>query len=495
MAIKQQTLAIRDWQYGMVSSVNNFLLPDNYPKLLINCYTDESNNNRLGDVKGVLGYTRIGNQITKGKDTLGLYSFLKADQSFDRLIKVENELGDLVARTYYNNSGTWTEIGSSSTPVSFTPNKKVRFTSFLDMVFAVNGVEAPRTWDGETTTGWITENVAGAPKGDLIINYQDRIHIMSNSEGTGPGSVIWSSSVVDISVTPNVITWNGEKLPVNPDDNDIATGWIIDAGRLVIFKKRSAYIWDGQTLQTDALIDIGAISQESIVKLKGQIFHFAEVYGSAGIFVFNSGSSQEISRPIRKWIDAIDPTNYENIVGFVTEDHVHYSIGDVTVDGEDYTNVILKYCVSKGSWSIRITADEIKYGAVRIEADGSRSIVVGDDNGQVHTWNSGNTDNGTAIHSKFRTKELEFGSRYLRTSLQDFAAYSDEPQGASLRVRVDKNKWEDIGSLMNPVETYKSLNLKGYFFEFEVSFVNEGIDPFIFSGFEFYDNKVEPYAR
>ena len=63
-----------------------------------------------------------------------------------------------------------------------------------------------------------------------------------------------------------------------------------------------------------------------------------------------------------------------------------------------------------------------------------------------------------------------------------------------IRVRVDGDRWESLGTLTKPMEIIK-CNLRGYWFEFEVAHANTGVEPFEFDGFEFIDLKVEEYVK
>jgi hypothetical protein len=137
--------------------------------------------------------------------------------------------------------------------------------------------------------------------------------------------------------------------------------------------------------------------------------------------------------------------------------------------------------------------DGVTTSLLYIQSDGNQDIVLGTDNGDVQTWNSGNSDNGSTIEYRLRTKELEMGSRNREKTIKRFAVYSQKPQMVGVRVRVNGRQWNDLGQLNKPVQEFET-NLKGYFFEFEFSVVNEGIEPFTFDGIEFYDVELDNYA-
>ena len=403
MAQQIAPLVYRDWSAGLNDSVCNYLLPDNYSRRLINCYTDESNGNELGNIKGRKGQTILGNQIEAGKDVLGLHNFIDKTGTPTRLVATVNNLGDLTASTRYLNGSSWDEIGT--VPTGWAASTKMRFETFLDMVFAANGTDAIMSWNGTPTTNWLFTNATNAPRGSMIKNFQDRLNIAGVA--ANPSRVFYSS-VPDVAGTG--ITWEDEYVDVNPDDNDFITALEVNAGIMLVFKKRSVYVWDGLSTQVDKIIDIGCVSQEAVQTVKGITIFFGETKGSAGIFMYTGQYPQEISRDIRKWIDAISSSNYDTISSFQEEDAVIFSVGTLTYESESFINVQLRYCISKQSWSVNTTPDRIMRGITYIDSSSNRTIVVGDNDGQVLTWNSGFTDNSSIIESIFRTKEQEFGS-------------------------------------------------------------------------------------
>jgi len=488
MPQRLKPIVLRDWSPSVNDSVADALLSDNVLRKCVNAYTDESDGNNLGDVKSRKGYTRIGSQIQSGKTILGLTNFIDKTGTPTRLIATVNNAGDTNSLTYYYDTTLgWTQIGTI--PLNWTASLKMRFETFLDYVFAVNGTDAVKTWDGTPATDWGTNNATAASVGSLIRNFYDRINIAGVAGY--PSRVYYSS----FPTAGGAITWSGAYLELNPDDNDSITALEQNSGLLLAFKKRSLYTWNGTNTQGDKIIDVGTFSQESVQTIKGMTFFAGETKGSMAIFLYTGQYPIDISRPIRKWIERIAQANYNNIGSWQDEDAVYFSVGDITYeDGISYSNVCLRFCVSKQTWSVYSLANNVKLGTARVDDSGNRSIVIGDTNGQVHQWLLGNTDNGTTIFSQLQTKKLEFGSKVLFKTLRKFAVYSENPQGATVRIRVDSGKWHDVASLKYPVQIIET-NLRGHYFEIMISFTNDGITPFTFDGLEFFDIEIEDYVR
>jgi len=485
MADKIGALIYRDWQNGINDSICNYVLPDNYLRLALNCYTDESYDNALGDIKGVPGYVVLGAQIVNDKSILGLYDF---NYSTPRLIATINNAGDTASLTYYWTGSAWAEVGA--VPVSWTPSIKMRFASFLEYVFAANGVDAISTWDGDTATSWGTTQATSAPIGNLITNFSDRV-VISGDQSTALNSTrIYYSSFP--AAATGAITWSAttQYVGIDTDKQETNTALEVSGGILLIFKRRKLFTWNGFQTESDPVIDIGTPSQECVQTIKGTTIFFGETYNSGAVFAYAGSYPQEVSRPVRKWINAITTSEYENFGSWKDEDNFYLSVGDVTYESVAYSNVVLKFCVSKGTWAVLTLASKPLVSAERIASD-VKTVVFGDDDGTVHTWNSGTTFNGSVINSVLRTKELEFGSRLKKKTIQKIGVHSSTPQGASVRCRIDGSKWIPLGSLKRTYEII-DCNLEGNYFEFEVSCANSG-EPFIFDGFEFMDQYIKSY--
>jgi hypothetical protein len=485
-----QSYVFRDMTPGMVTSVSDFLTPDNTPRLLENLYTDEADGNHYGNVRGRLGYTIIDAQIVSGKNALGVCGFLDRTGTPDRLVVWMNNSGNTAARAYYvNSSGNFTEIDATTT---WTASTKVRTTTFVDYVFAANGSNALRTWNGDVATTWGTTNATSAPIGSLIVSCYDRV-IVGNTAG-GDESTITRSDLV----SSNTISWTGggTKLPINPDDNDYLTALEFN-NVLLCFKSSALYTWSSAgATQADLLIPIGTPTQECVATTSGVTYFIGSNKTHLAAFEYRGEYPREISRPIRNFFDALSLANSSTWTTWTDDDHVFFSVGDVTVNSVAFANMVLRYCISKGSWSVYTLADEMtnritasQHGTVRPQAGGTRSIVVSDNNGKIYTWNSGTTDNSTPILCRLRTKPLEFGSRIQRKRIQRMVLHIKTDRQVKLMVRVNgETKWTELQRRERVTDSMIvfDVDLEGFTFEFEL-LVENSDEAFEFEGFEFTD--------
>ena len=106
-----------------------------------------------------------------------------------------------------------------------------------------------------------------------------------------------------------------------------------------------------------------------------------------GFFITNGSAPQPIShdnaRPIRKWVDAIQVTNETNIAGRAINNGFAWSVGNLTVDSQNYPNVELRYNRILNQWSVRTYPTKFTVYASYLDGQGRNVTVAGDNDGQV----------------------------------------------------------------------------------------------------------------
>ena len=318
--------SLRDLSGGTVTEVVDARLPDNTFRLIQNMDSDF-----IGALRVRKGTTAIGNQITDNKACLGLYNFRDSGSGANsRQLAVFNNSGDTNAILYYNNSSTWTAVTGGS---SFAANNKLRFATFLDYVFMVSpSFIEPKSWNGDSATAIGTTHLSPAPAGQFINVFKSRLYIAGTS--ANPDRVFFSS----IPTIAGVITWSTttDYLDVNPADGMNITALANTGTLLLIFKERALYRWNGRATDADLVVDIGTTSQESVASRNGATYFF----NPYGIWITDGGYPIRISKPIQRWIDAISSSYHDDVAGVCDDDHYYCSIGDVTVDGVLYSNVV-----------------------------------------------------------------------------------------------------------------------------------------------------------
>lgn len=436
----------------MLSEVSDLLTPSNAMRLIQNLDDDV-----LGILRVRPGVTAIGDVLQANKPVLGLYYFKdSAGGANSQLIASSNNGADGATVTkYLNGSNVWATIAGT-----FTANAVQRFETFSGYVFTVDSkFDAPKSWNG-VAGSWDTTHLLSAPAGQFIKAYKSRLHIACTA--ANPTRILFSS-IIDISGN---ITWTVATDYLDIPGEDI-TGLENNGTLLLIFKYHSMYRWNGSSTDADRVIDVGCSSNESIATRNGLTFFF----NPNGIYQTDGGRPVRISKPVQRWIDAIDPAYYTKVSGTVDANNYYCSIGDVTVDGVAYTNVMLVRSLSNSSWRVRTYAKEIRRMAPYVTSTGLEALMVGTDVGDVQRFNSGLTDAGTAIPYRILTKRLDFvGSFIHEKAFSEIHAFGKGINAQTIVHTEEDTRPQSIGTILKSwwmkANGYKFF---GRWFVFELS--------------------------
>lgn len=476
----QKPIQIRQFVYGRIGEVADFLLPDGAITTAKNVHFDE-----IGRVKKRLGVALIGSQISDTKPCLGLYYFQSATAANSQLLSVFSDGTN--NDVYYNNAGTWTKTLQDDTKAL-----KTRFTTFLNQVIRVNGTDNATAWFG---TGAWGQN-AGTGANDLNLDdmdsydcslveaFKQRVYMAGWS--TVPDRLFYSI----VATSDPYITFapTTDFVDINPNDGDNLTALKRYALELLCFKNRFLYRYYGLAgVDPEPLIKIGTPSQEAVVEAKNGAYFFSE---TPAIYRYTGNQPKEISRPVRDFLEAIPSTYFATVSSWVEADgdHVCFSIGDVTVAGVSWTNVVLRFTISSQVWTVYSYGTEIRRGC--IWDNGTNNVaVVGDDDGNVFTFNSGNQDlnsSGTAIAIPYElvTKWFELGALSETGFINKLSAVCKKAQGAILAWQEDdKAEWHTLNQLKQYLTFFKNVKVKGHRIRFKL-YGSSSVDPFSFEGIE-----------
>jgi hypothetical protein len=251
--------------------------------------------------------------------------------------------------------------------------------------------------------------------------------------------------------------------------------------------------------EPDATIFVGTMSQESVdVAKDGMYWHHR-----SGIYRMRSGEGQpkEISKPVYGIIKNITLANYTEIASWHDDDHVYFYIGNVTLDnGLTISNCVLRWTISTEIWTTYSYPSPYVVGA---QYNNGTNIVriVGNNNGYVFTFDSGQTDdgstttNGTPIFYHLETQFNQFTQlRSERTAIKSISVLHENASGVKFGYRADLdtvNVTKPIGTLSNKTNTvFDSLNIKSHRIKFVLSGTSIG-NPFTFQGYEIIDYQNE----
>lgn len=405
----------KDFSAGQISDLNVSLAPQNSVSLALNLDADVE----IGSLVSRFGTSRIGSQIVGAVSVLGLFQHVdQADTTKNKLFATIND------GTSPTNADIYDVAAGTKSLQDDTASLKTYFLNYAGDTLRLNGTDAPKAYN---STSWITTggvfDLANMPTGyKYPKEFLDRVYLWGKS--SAPYTLAYSGVL-----TAGAVSWtsgNGT-IEIEPEDNGgEATGLGKVPGYLLIFKRRSMKRWNYSSAFPESLVQIGAYSQTSIIEGNGICAFYSDSNEDAKGFYLTDGGrpvciSQDNNRPIKKWVDAISATAV--VSGWATDRYYCWSVGDLTVDGEAFTNVVLKYNRVLNQWTVRTYPSEFKVFAEYV-ASGVHSIVGGDDAGTVYqidkttVYTDANTSSTVPIPYKVRTQHNTYGTNKSK-SLRD----------------------------------------------------------------------------
>lgn len=443
------TVKWRDVSAGNIQKVSSDIIIPNSIPFSMNLLFDRI----LGEAESRAGTNIVGAQLEGSQACLGLFQHLDSTVPNNKLFAGFNaSIYDVIAGTI--------SIGS------LTAASKQDFMTFLNTTLMLNGTEsrAYTAAGGWVTTGSVLD-AGGVPSGGKFpIEFKDRVYaavtdrLYYTNTPTG-GNVSWGAS------------GSGSLQVEQEDGGGILQGLNKVPGYLLIYKQRSLKRWNFDSTFPEDLVNIGTQSNKSIVRARGKNYFF---YGPNGFYETSGGYPKLISRPVQRMVESIASSFYASVNGWSDNDHVYWSIGDITVDfdrgfTETFNNVVLRYTIDTQQWAPLQYAHEFR--ALTQYISGNDTLTIGGDtNGQVLQLNTGNSDYGSvAIKYLLQSPEFDFNNReYFKTVSEKIFVHSDRTIGALLQARLDYGEWKAIGSLKDIVTEVQISPLRARVFEFRV---------------------------
>ena len=395
---------------------------------------------------------------------------------------------------YYNSVGS--DWGRRASAGVFTSDAKVRAVNFLDRAVFVNGgLESIRTGKFIGNAGSFEFATTDTQPlnmqqfaSDSTINTQTlrakfievfKSRIYLSGDPTTPDRLFFSS----VATSTGKITWTPslDYVDINPSDGENISALKRFSLELLVFKPNYIYRFRTSGTDPDPLINVGTRSQESITEGKrGMYFHH-----DSGFYRYSGGYPEEIGRAISDVILAIPFSRYDDITGWKDTDHIYWSIGNLTISGETWINVVVRYTESSDIWTIYSYPSDIRRAAI-YTAGSYQTIVVGLDNGAATTLNTGTTDLGEPIKYREITKWYELEGIQNTKIIQTLAAICEKAQGTNLMYQVnDEIEWKSVGDgqIRKFLNIFRNLNIKLNRIRFKVTGVSRNEAP-LFLGLE-----------
>jgi len=297
------------------------------------------------------------------------------------------------------------------------------------------------------------------------IEFKDRVYVAGRTDY--PDRVDISGIA---SSTARTVSWtSGNKFILfeQEDGGGGITGLAKVPSYVLVFKKRTLKRYDGSSAYPEDMINQGAPSQEAIVISKGLCWWVNE----NGAWVTQGGEPQKISTfMVDRIIKSCSAENLVNVSSGTDEEHIFWSFPSVTIDGETYTNVVLKYNIAQNTWDARQYPTHHRVYAKYVDSDENVFTVFGDDDGFVKKLDVGYTDSGKAIPYTLETQDMDFGLRMFQKEINRMAVITENVSKGSLlwRNRHQSEDWQPVGKISEEVQEFK-CKLKGNYFNFKVS--------------------------
>lgn len=460
-------------QSGLIteSAVSKHRMPLDAVTESVNFHFDQ-----IGSATLRQGSTLVGSAL--GGSCLGLYEFRDNGGNYSQLIQVNGTVA------YYLAGGMWT-----SKRTGLAASAKARFTTFLNVIFMVNGSDAMATWTGNPSDSFITNgNALNAPTSKFIESFRTRVWTAGNA--TYPDRLYYSS--LPSSVTTPVITWDtdvatGQWIDINPSDGEGITALKRTKNSLLVFKNNHIYrVYSIEQTEPDPKIQVGTYNSESVVETKDGIYF----HHPTGFYKYDYvwSTVTELSKPIIDIVKNITVPNYSKICGWVdtTGDHILWSVGQVTYNGITYTNLVVRYTISTQTWTHYQYPAQFLFSSTY--NDGTTLFMVsGDASGNIVKMDTGLTDNGSKISYSLIHRWFNLdGLLSTRKNVTRMLFSHDGGAGSNVSYQSENptlNDWKPIVQLKNYDTLKSSVNINSREMRFRVSGQSNG-QPFRYYGFE-----------
>ena len=410
---------------------------------------------KIGILKKTGDYSIENAQIVNNYGIIGGIDFYRDDESTHTHVVACN--GASNADIYIDVTGTWTAQSQS-----LTKDTRVRFAyePTLDTLFACNFSDATRSYNG---TSWSTStNVTSAPKAKIPFAFGRRMWLFNvDVDGTTYPTRGYRSSLVD-SLS---ITWDTTNDWIVFDDVVKAVGR--NGDNMIVFGENSAQIF---TLADELyqVSNIGCIATDSVVWNKNFTFRATR----DGFYATDGSDDTKISLQIQDFWDAIPEANLSEIRAQILNGYIYVYIGDVTVSGVNYSNVMFEYDIEQNDWNKMELGVEVEEMHTFVTSSGKK-LFIGDDDGNIFEMFDSETQNTSEFRSSGETNWFYGSANNNQDEFYELWGYGNKLSGlrVSYKIDSDDNDWNSVGELNGTIDVvkFKATGYRIKFFLEEIS--------------------------
>lgn len=299
----------------------------------------------------------------------------------------------------------------------FSPGGQFFFAQLLDYFVVVNGIDAPRKYDGST----LSLLGGSPPHASYVAAHKNRLWMAR-------GSRLYFSDLLNIESWP-VLNF----IDIAPQDGDTITGLLPYGDYLVITKQRSTWLLTGEGINTFAVrrihADRGAYAPRSLCIVNQMLCFISD----DGIYFSDFTQPVLISERIRQTWNKLNKRRLNLAASCFAEHKLYVAVPD---SGSQRNNLVIVYDTIRQAFAGIFTGWNVACWCDFREAGEIHTYFGCSDTGQVRRINVGYSDANQAFTARWESKHLTFGApeifkRWNRNLLQVKPA----GQNATLRVR------------------------------------------------------------
>jgi len=210
----------------------------------------------------------------------------------------------------------------------------------------------------------------------------------------------------------------------------------------------------------------GSLTGRSLVVVNQRLYYFNQ----RGLWEWTgTGEPVLVSNDIKDFTDAVSTSFLESVVAWEDGDSYNVYVGELTVDGRVYSNVVLEYNTRFENWQIHSLPDVITAATQFAPAPGdSQFAYIGTLDGEVHRWKNGTSDDGTVIPLEVQTVNHYFGEAQMRKTINKIWVYAKEGVTTAIEISIDDQDYQSLGDTKGPLTTF-NVNFSGaHFVSFKI---------------------------
>ncbi len=329
-----------------------------------------------------------------------------------------------------DNGGAWTTIGTLSDAYVDTANFEVDGAPALILV---NGVDAPRFWNGSTLG-----TLGGTPPvGSYITADPSRVFIAK-------GDVLYFCkfqdpedwSAAENSGEVQYYTFAGGDITALYGYKDIK----------YLFKRDSMAGLYGVSYYDYKIVEIsnsiGCVSNRTVQEVNGRLLFL----GQNDVYQFTQGNPVAIGGKIRAYLNRINQSQIAKCNAF-TDEHRYYL--NLVIDGATEPNIRLVFDTRYNIWRVCALGESFRAGV-----QFNNVLYVGNAAGQTYKVNTGTTDDGAAIPWSVTSKAFDEGIGEAEKEYRELHIQGNFPSDSTLNISVSM---ADRGESFTPI-SYNPLS-------------------------------------